>query len=120
MTTTLGDGLFSISVFVCQRESVLTFSAIVSSPRLLSFSPLLVKRCPMLLFLVEDDNGWVYHPHGTQALCYNLSFEGCELLRSAGWRPYEMHRVSWYLHDSFLVDGLLTLVRSNVEKPSPR
>ena len=74
----------------------------------------------MLLFLSEDEHGWIYEPHGTQSLCYNLTFAGSELLRAAGWRPFEMHRVSRYLHDSFLIDGLLTLVRSNAEKHSPR
>ena len=74
----------------------------------------------MLLFLAEDEHGWIYEPHGTQALCYDLAFAGCELLRSAGWRPYEMQRVSRYLHDSFLIDGLLTLLRSNGGKPIPQ
>jgi hypothetical protein len=61
----------------------------------------------MLLFLYEDEFGWIYEPHGEEALCYNLAFDGRELLRAAGWRPYEMHRVSRYLHESFLIDGLL-------------
>ena len=74
----------------------------------------------MLLFLSEDEHGWIYEPHGVQALCYDLAFAGSELLRAAGWRPFQMHRVSRYLHDSFLVDGLLTLVRSNAEILSPR
>ena len=74
----------------------------------------------MLLFLSEDEHGWIYEPHGVQALCYDLTFAGSELLRAAGWRPFQMHRVSRYLHDSFLIDGLLTLVRSNAEKHSPR
>ncbi len=73
----------------------------------------------MLLFLSEDEHGWIYEPHGVQALCYDLTFAGSELLRAAGWRPFQMHRVSRYLHDSFLIDGLLTLLRSNGEKPSP-
>jgi hypothetical protein len=73
----------------------------------------------MLLFLSEDERGWIYEPHGEEALCYDLAFAGCELLRSAGWRPYEMQRVSRYLHDSLLIDGFLKLVRSNAEKPDP-
>ena len=74
----------------------------------------------MLLFLSEDEHGWIYEPHGTQSLCYNLTFAGSELLRGAGWRPFVMHRVSRHLHDSFLIDGLLTLVRSNAEEYPPR
>ncbi len=74
----------------------------------------------MLLFLSEDEHGWIYEPHGTQALCYDLSFVGSELLRAAGWRPFEMHRVSRHLHESLLIDGFLDLVRSNAEKQSHR
>jgi hypothetical protein len=66
----------------------------------------------MLLFLYEDEHGWIYEPHGEEAICYDLTFDGSELLRAAGWRPYEMHRVSRHLHDSLLIDGLLTLVPS--------
>ena len=73
----------------------------------------------MLLFLIEDEHGWIYEPHGTQALCYELTFAGSELLRAAGWRPFEMHRVSRYLHDSLLIDGFLDLLRSNCEKLDP-
>ncbi len=73
----------------------------------------------MLLFLIEDEHGWIYEPHGTQALCYDLTFAGSELLRAAGWRPFEMHRVSRYLHESLLIDGFLDLLRSNCEKPYP-
>ena len=73
----------------------------------------------MLLFLIEDEHGWIYEPHGTQALCYDLTFAGSELLRAAGWRPFEMHRVTRYLHESLLIDGFLDLLRSKVEKPYP-
>ena len=73
----------------------------------------------MLLFLIEDEHGWIYEPHGTQALCYDLTFAGSELLRAAGWRPFEMHRVSRYLHESLLIDGFLDLLRSNCEKLDP-
>ncbi len=61
----------------------------------------------MLLFLYEDEHGWIYEPHGEEAQCYNLAFEGSELLRAAGWCYISMHRVSRYLHESFLIDGLL-------------
>ena len=73
----------------------------------------------MLLFLSEDEHGWIYEPHGTQSLCYDLTFAGSELLRAAGWRPFEMHRVSRYLHESLLIDGFLDLLRSNCENPCP-
>ncbi len=70
----------------------------------------------MLLFLYEDEHGWVYEAHGEEPVWYSLSYEGGKILRSSGWRPYEMQRVSRYLHDSLLIDGLLTLARSNGEK----
>ena len=73
----------------------------------------------MFLFLSEDEHGWIYEPHGTQALCYELTFAGSELLRAAGWRPFEMHRVSRYLHDFLLIDGCLDPLRSKVEKTDP-
>ena len=73
----------------------------------------------MLLFPCEDEHGWIYAPHGEEPLCYNLTFAGCELLRSAGWRPYEMHRVSRYLHDSLMIDGFLDLLRSSSEETYP-
>ena len=73
----------------------------------------------MLLFLSEDEHGWIYAPHGSEPLCYDLTFAGSELLRAAAWRPFEMHRVSRYLHDSLLIDGFLDLLRSKLEKPYP-
>ena len=62
----------------------------------------------MLLFLYDDEHGWVYEPHGSEFEDWSLTFAGCEILRSSGWRPYEMHRVSRHVHDSLLIDGLLT------------
>ena len=70
----------------------------------------------MLLFLLEDANGWIYEPHGEEELCYNLAFEGSELLRAAGWCYISMHRVSRYLHESLLIDGLLTLHKTKASQ----
>jgi hypothetical protein len=63
----------------------------------------------MLLFLSEDEHGWLYAPHGTEPVCYSLTPCGLMLLRLAGWRPFEMPRVSRYLHESLLIDGMLEL-----------
>jgi hypothetical protein len=63
----------------------------------------------MLLYLYEDEHGWIYEPHGSEHDCWSTTFEGSELLRAAGWRPYAMHRVSRYLHESLLIDGHLSL-----------
>ena len=61
----------------------------------------------MLLFIFEDEHGWIYEPHGSEIEVWCTTFEGSEVLKASGWRPYEMHRVSRYVHDSLLIDGLL-------------
>ncbi len=73
----------------------------------------------MLLYIFEDEHGWIYEPHGTEIEVRHVTYDGGELLKASGWRPYEMHRVSRYVHDSLLIDGLLTPVRSWVEKKDP-
>ena len=73
----------------------------------------------MLLHLREDEHGWIYEPHGTEHAFWSTTFEGSELLRAAGWRPYVMHRVSRYLHESLLIDAHLSLVRSTVLNHDP-
>ena len=61
----------------------------------------------MLLFIFEDEHGWIYEPHGSEIEVWCTTFEGSEILKASGWRPYEMHRVSRYVHDSLLIDGML-------------
>jgi hypothetical protein len=73
----------------------------------------------MLLYLYEDEHGWVFEPHGSELECWSTTFEGSEQLRAGGWLPYSMHRVSRHLHASLLIDGLLCPVRSNGEKNDP-
>jgi hypothetical protein len=73
----------------------------------------------MLLYLCEDEHGWIYELHGEEEVCYSLDPRGLVILKLAGWRPYEMQRVSRHVHDSLLIDGLLTLARSNTEKTNP-
>jgi hypothetical protein len=65
----------------------------------------------MLLFIFEDEHGWTYEPHGSEIEVWCTTFEGSEVLKASGWRPYEMHRVSRYVHDSLLIDGMLFSVR---------
>ena len=67
----------------------------------------------MLLFIFEDEHGWIYEPHGSEIEVWCTTFEGSEILKASGWRPYEMHRVSRYVHDSLLIDGLLAHGRSD-------
>ena len=61
----------------------------------------------MLLFLCEDEHGWLYEPHGVEPDVWTLTAEGGEVLRSSGWKPYEMPRVSRHVHESLLIDGFL-------------
>ena len=61
----------------------------------------------MLLFMYEDEHGWIYEPHGTEPDVWSLTSPGCEILRSSGWKPYEMPRVSRHVHESLLIDGFL-------------
>ena len=73
----------------------------------------------MLLYILEDEHGWVYEPHGSEIEVWHVTYDGGELLKASGWRPYEMHRVSRYVHDALLIDGLLTSVRSSSEEQDP-
>ncbi len=62
----------------------------------------------MLLHLTEDEHGWVVEPQGTEPEYWSTTLEGSEQLKAAGWVPYRMHRVSRWVIDSLLIDGLLT------------
>ena len=62
----------------------------------------------MLLHLREDEHGWVVEPQGTEPEYWSTTLEGSEQLKAAGWVPYRMHRVSRWVIDSLLIDGLLT------------
>ena len=68
----------------------------------------------MLLFIFEDEHGWIYEPHGSEIDVWCTTFYGSEILKASGWRPYEMHRVSRYVHDSLLIDGMLAQWRSDL------
>jgi hypothetical protein len=59
----------------------------------------------MLLFLREDEHGWVVEPHGVEDECWETTPEGSAQLKSAGWSPYRMHRVSRHVMDMLLIDG---------------
>jgi hypothetical protein len=78
-----------------------------------------IKHTPMLLYIFEDEHGWIYEPHGSEIEVWCTTFEGSKVLKASGWRPYQMHRVSRYVHDSLLIDGLLAQLRSNGEKQHP-
>jgi hypothetical protein len=63
----------------------------------------------MLLHLTEDEHGWVVVPHSTEPECWDTLPEGSAQIKAAGWKPHVMHRVSRYVVDSLIIDGLLKL-----------
>jgi hypothetical protein len=54
----------------------------------------------MILHVSRDDYGYIFEPHGEEPVAWYCDAEGGDILRAAGWRPYEMHRVSVYVFDS--------------------
>ena len=71
--------------------------------------PTEIKR-NMLLHIYEDIHGYIYEPHSEQSEYYYTTFEGSEVLRESGWKPYCMHRVSRFVHEALLIDGWLVYV----------
>jgi hypothetical protein len=61
-------------------------------------SPLVFVKAKMLLFILEDEHGFIYEPHGIESCYWSTTPEGSDMLKAAGWKPYEMHRVSRHLH----------------------
>jgi hypothetical protein len=66
----------------------------------------------MLLHLVEDEHGWVIVPHSTEPECWDTTPEGSVQLKAAGWKAHVMHRVSRYVVDSLIIDGLLAAFKA--------
>jgi hypothetical protein len=71
----------------------------------------------MLLHLTEDEHGWVVVPHSTEPECWDTTPEGSVELKKSGWKAHVMHRVSRYVIDSLIIDGLL-LAFKPLETPS--
>ncbi len=61
----------------------------------------------MLLYIAYDEYSYIYEPHGTQDEVWSTTYEGSELLKAGGWKPFEMHRVSRHLHLSLLAGGYI-------------
>jgi hypothetical protein len=59
----------------------------------------------MLLFITEDEHGYVYEPHGTEPEVWSTTLEGSDLIKAAGWKPHVCHRVSRHLHEALLKEG---------------
>ena len=61
----------------------------------------------MLFAISYDEFSYIYQPHGTEPEVWSTTREGSERLKAAGWRPFEMHRVSRHLHLALLAGGQL-------------
>jgi hypothetical protein len=61
----------------------------------------------MLFSISYDELSYIYTPHGTEPEVWSTTLEGSEMLKAAGWRPFEMHRVSRHLHLSLITGGHL-------------
>ncbi len=61
----------------------------------------------MLFHISYDELSYIYQPHGTEPEVWSTTREGSERLKAAGWRPFEMHRVSRHLHLALLAGGHL-------------
>ena len=61
----------------------------------------------MLFSISYDELSYIYQPHGTEPEFWSTTLEGSEMLKAAGWRPFEKHRVSRHLHLALLSGGHL-------------
>ena len=64
----------------------------------------------MLFSISYDELSYIYQPHGTEPEFWSTTREGSERLKAAGWRPFEMHRVSRHLHLALLAGGQLEAI----------
>ena len=65
----------------------------------------------MLLTIWEDENGWVYEPHSVETEVWDTTAEGSEIIKASGWRPYQMHRISRFVHESLIIDGFIRILQ---------
>jgi hypothetical protein len=63
----------------------------------------------MLLHLVETQHGFIAEPHGEEPVAWVVDAVGGELMRGAGWRPYEMQRISKWLYWKLRSEGHLRI-----------
>ncbi len=61
----------------------------------------------MWFYIYYDGQSYIYEPHGAQEEAWSTTFEGSEMLKASGWKPFEMHRVSRHLHLAFISGGHL-------------
>jgi hypothetical protein len=64
----------------------------------------------MILHLVETRNCWLFKSHGEEPVTWYCTHEGGEVLRAAGWRPFEMECVSDFVRSQLLASGDLRIL----------
>ncbi len=64
----------------------------------------------MIFHLVETRNCWLFLPHGEEPVAWYCTPEGGDVLRAAGWRPFEMHCVSRFVRRQLLASGDLRVL----------
>ena len=64
----------------------------------------------MIFHIVETRNCWLFLPHGEEPVAWYCSPEGGDVLRAAGWRPFEMHCVSGFVRGQLLALGDLRVL----------
>jgi hypothetical protein len=64
----------------------------------------------MIFHIIEARNCWLFLPHGEEPVAWYCNSEGGDVLRAAGWRPFEMHCVSGFVREQLLASGDLKLL----------
>jgi hypothetical protein len=64
----------------------------------------------MILNLVKDQHGWRFEPHGEEPIAWYCNAAGGDVMRAAGWRPYEMPRVSDHVYQRLVGAGFLRVL----------
>ncbi len=70
----------------------------------------------MIFHIVETRNCWLLLPHGEEPVAWYCSPEGGDVLRAAGWRPFEMHCVSGFVRRQLLASGDLRVLYDLTER----
>jgi hypothetical protein len=64
----------------------------------------------MIFHIVETRNCWLFKSHGEEPVAWYCTHEGGNVLRAAGWRPFEMECVSDFVRSQLLASGDLRVL----------
>jgi hypothetical protein len=64
----------------------------------------------MIFHIVETRNCWLFKSHGEEPIAWYCTHEGGDVLRAAGWRPFEMECVSDFVRSQLLASGDLRIM----------